>query len=94
MCALYGKGKPVTASLSLIAETILGVQVELHAKGFTPEQIDAAVKRSRQWASRFADKVSPAIREQVFVDLFKDNISGAEEWLKRYQEGMSARASR
>lgn len=67
--------------LELVASVLQNKQLELEAKGWSSDQAAAAVRRSRMWASRMSEKVNPAIREQAFIDLFNDNIAGAETWL-------------
>lgn len=73
-------------NLELISLIIASKQGELESKGYTPDQAAAAIKRSRQWALKLSEKLSPSIREQGFIDLFRDNIAGAETWLANYKE--------
>lgn len=78
--------------LDIIAAMIQAKQLELEAKGWSPDQSAAAVRRSRMWAQRLSEKINPKIREQAFIDLFKDNISGAETWLENMQARMKGAA--
>lgn len=65
----------------IIAAMISDKMYELEAKGFSADQVDGAIKRARNWATRIAEKIAPDRREAAFLDLFESQLNECEKWL-------------
>lgn len=72
-----------------VMNVIIRKQVELTAKGYTQQQASAAIRRSRRWAEAISAKVDTSIREQTFLDLFRNSLNEAEDWLSSIKQSMT-----
>ena len=79
-------------TLTETTEIILSKEIELVAKGYTPEQATASIKRSRRWAESIARKVSTDIRDRIFLDLFRTSLQECENWIDKSKEAMTTKA--
>ena len=64
-------------------------RMELFAKGYTSDQVDAAIKRSRHWAHSMCTKLPTHMRDEAFLSFFEDSLKGAEEWLDSMKSALT-----
>lgn len=70
-------------SLEVAAERLLLADAELEAKGYTPAQARAAVKRARRAAQEIAGRLPADIRERAYAALLEQELAQAEQWIAR-----------
>lgn len=57
------------------------VELELSAKGYSPDDVAAAARYALRVAQGLSSHCRPEIREQAFGDLLDHQLRGAEAWL-------------
>ena len=59
---------------------------ELLAQGYPEPLIEASLRRCVGWAKRLTRNMPAEIREDAFISLLRDNLVGAEDWIKGFSE--------
>ena len=77
-------------TLAVITRVIEKAQFDLTMQGYTEEQVSAAIKKSRNYATSVSKGISAPIREMAFVDLFLSDIQHAEKWLSGIKSSPTA----
>ena len=80
-----GQSDPLSV-LEAATRMIAATQLELETKGFAPSLVRAAIERARGVAQYKAQPISAAIQGQAFLDLLRDELTKAEDWVQRQKK--------
>lgn len=72
---------PLEQATRLIADAQIGLEI----RGYPPRLVRNAIERARGAAVAKVAAVSPAIRDQAFLDVLKGELKGVEQWMQQVE---------